>query len=158
MRRSSTADLQKLQKFLRSGMPGSHAYVVLLGVSQFDWPGVLAQIDKGLPFAAFDRFLRNSGLTPEQLLDLVQIAPRTLMRRRQQGRLSPAESDRLVRAARVFARVLHLFGGDAAATVVWLTDAQRAFRGVTPLEMARTEVGAYEVERLIGQLESGVLP
>jgi len=29
---------------------------------------------------------------------------------------------------------------------------------VTPLEMARTEVGSQEIERLLGQLEYGVLP
>lgn len=154
----TASDVQKLQNFLKRGMPGPHAYVVLLGISQFDWPGVLAQIDKGLPFPSFERFLRNSGLTQEQLLDLVQIAPRTFMRRKQEGRLSPAESDRLVRAARVFSKALHLLGGDAGETAAWLTESQRAFRGATPLEMARTEVGAHEVERLIGQLEYGVLP
>ncbi len=119
---------------------------------------MLARIGKGLPFSALDRFLGNSGLTQEQLLDLIGIAPRTFMRRKKQGRLSPTESDRLVRAARVFATALHLFGGDAEETTIWLTEAQRAFRGTTPLEMARTDVGAREVERLVYQLEHGVLP
>lgn len=155
---ATASDVQKLQKFYKTGMPGPHAYVVLLGMSQFDWPGVLAAIEKGLPFSALERFQRNSGLTQEQVLDLVQIASRTFMRRKQQSRLSPAESDRLVRAARIFAKALHLMGGDAAETVAWLSEAQRAFRGVTPLAMAKTEVGAFEVERLIGQLEYGVLP
>lgn len=156
--RHVTADVQKLQKFLKTRMPGSHAYVVLLGMTRFDWPGVLAQIEKGLPFSALDRFIRNSGLSQEDVLDLLQIATRTFMRRKKEGRLSPAESDRLVRAARVFAKALHLFGGDAEETVAWLSESQRAFRGTTPLEMARTDVGAHEVERLIGQLEHGVFP
>ncbi len=158
MRTASKGDIQKFRKFLKGGMPGPHAYVVLLGMHQFDWPGVLAKIDKGLPVSAIDRFLGNSGLTQEQLLDLIGIAPRTFMRRKKQGRLSPTESDRLVRAARVFATALHLFGGDPEETTIWLTEAQRAFRGTTPLEMARTDVGAREVERLVYQLEHGVLP
>ena len=151
-------DVERFRGFLETGMPGPHAYVVLLGLSQFDWPGVLAEVEKGLPFTALERFLRNSGLGQAQLLDLVQIAPRTFMRRKGQGRLSAAESDRLVRAARVFAKALHLFGGDAEETAAWLNEAQRAFGGATPLHMARTEVGANEVERLIGQIEHGVFP
>jgi putative toxin-antitoxin system antitoxin component (TIGR02293 family) len=158
MRTAPKSDLQKFRKFLKSGMPGPHAYVVLLGMHQFDWPGVLASIDKGLPFSAIERFIGNSGLTQEQLLDLIGLAPRTFMRRKQQGRLSPEESDRLVRAVRVFATALHLFHGDTAETTTWLTEAQRAFRGTTPLEMMKTDVGAKEVERLVGQLEYGVLP
>lgn len=154
----SASDVQKFRSFLKSGMPGGHAYVVLLGLHQYDWPGVLAQIEKGLPMAALDRFLKNSGFTQEQLLQLLQIAPRTYMRRKQQGRLSPDESDRLVRAARVFSKALHLFAGDTEEAATWLNDAQRAFRGVSPLEMARTDIGAQEVERLIFQLEHGVLP
>jgi len=152
------SDVQKLQQFLKTRMPGPHAYVVLLGLVRFDWPSVLAQIEKGLPFSTIERFIRNSGLSQEDVLDLLQIATRTFMRRKKEGRLSPAESDRLVRAARVFATVLHLFDGDASKAAAWLTDAQRAFRGETPLKMARTEIGAHEVERLIYQLEYGVLP
>jgi putative toxin-antitoxin system antitoxin component (TIGR02293 family) len=158
MHSSVTRDVEKFRKFLKTGMPGPHAYVVLLGLNQFDWPGVLEQIDKGLPTSAVDRFLRNSSFTPEQLLDLIQIARRTFMRRKQQGRLSPAESDRLVRAARVFAKALHLFGGDVEETAGWLTESQRAFGGIAPIRIATTEVGAHEVERLIGQLEHGVFP
>jgi putative toxin-antitoxin system antitoxin component (TIGR02293 family) len=158
MRTAPKSDLRKFRKYLKSGMPGPHAYVVLLGMHQFDWPGVLAQIDKGLPFSAIERFLGNSGLTQPQLLDLIGIAPRTFMRRKKEGHLSPAESDRLIRAARVYAKVLHLFSGDTDQSTAWLTEAQRAFRGTTPLEMARTEIGAQEVERLVFQLEHGVLP
>jgi hypothetical protein len=46
----------------------------------------------------------------------------------------------------------------AEAATEWLTDAQYSFGGVPPIEMARTDVGAQEVERLIGQLEHGVFP
>ncbi|HSP16759.1 MAG TPA: antitoxin Xre-like helix-turn-helix domain-containing protein [Thermoanaerobaculia bacterium] len=158
MRASGKSDLQKFRKFLKNGMPGPHAYVVLLGLNQFDWPGVIERIEKGLPYSSLERLQRNSGFTTDQLIDLLQIPKRTLARRKASGRLSAEESDRLVRLARVFAKALHLFGGDADQTIAWLTAAQRAFRGTTPLEMARTEIGAQEVERLVFQLEHGVLP
>jgi putative toxin-antitoxin system antitoxin component (TIGR02293 family) len=98
----------------------------------------------------------NVGLSREALADLVQIKPRTLDRRKEGGRLRPEESDRLLRAARVFGGTIALFEGDADAARTWLSSPQRALGGAVPLEMARTEVGAREVESLVGRLEHGV--
>ena len=151
-------DVERFRTFLRTGMPGSHAYVVLLGLKQFDFPGIIEQIEKGLPFSAFERLQKNTGFSTEVLLDLLQIPRRTLTRRKSTGRLSRDESDRLVRLARVYGRALHFFDGDVRATTIWLEDAQRAFGGITPMDMIKTDVGAQEVERLIGQLEHGVFP
>jgi putative toxin-antitoxin system antitoxin component (TIGR02293 family) len=155
---STPADVTRYRRFLRSGMPGPHAYVVLLGLTRFDFPSVVEQINRGLPFSALERFQKSSSLTQAQLLELVQIAPRTLARRKADGRFSPEESDRLVRAARVYGRALEFFDGDTGAATDWLTETQRAFGGDTPLHMAQTDPGAAEVERLLGQLEYGVLP
>lgn len=154
----TATDVQKFQKFLKSGMPGPHAYVVLLGLSRFDFPGVIEQIEEGLPYSALERLQKNTGFTTEQLVDLLQIPRRTLARRKTSGRLSPEESDRLVRLARVYARTLHLFVGDVAASTRWLLKAQYSFGGVRPIEMVRTDVGAQEVERLIDQIEHGIFP
>src|SRR5687767_15248762 len=156
--RSTPTDVTRYRGFLRTGMPGPHAYVVLLGLTRFDFPSVVEQINKGLPFSALERSQKSSSLSQAQLLDLLQIAPRTLARRKADGRFSPEESDRLVRAARVYGRALDFFDGNADEATVWLTETQRAFGGVTPLSMARTDPGVAEVERLIGQLEYGVLP
>ena len=158
MRTSVPAGVEKLRKFLKSGMPGPHAYVVLLGLTRFDYPSLIEQIEHGFAYSAFERLQTNSGFSTEALIELLQIPRRTLARRKIEGRFSSDESDRLARAARVYAAALHLFDGEPADATEWLTEAQRAFAGVTPLEMARTEVGAQEVERLIGQLEHGVLP
>lgn len=156
MRTSAPADLDKFRKFLKSGMPGPHAYVVLLGMQRFDLPGIIERIEHGLPFAAFERFQKNTGLTHEQIAELLQIPRRTLARRKTTGRFSADESDRLVRAARVYAKALYLFSGDADEASRWLTTVRRTLGGVTPLAMARTEIGAQEVEDLIGRLEHGV--
>ena len=37
MRNTASRDVEKYRQFLKSGMPGPHAYVVLLGLNQFDW-------------------------------------------------------------------------------------------------------------------------
>ena len=155
---ATPADVEKFRGFLRSGMPGGHAYVVLLGMKRFDFPGIIEEIGKGLPYSAFERLQKNTGLATDTLLDLLQIPRRTLTRRKTAGRLSAEESDRLVRMARVYGRTLHFFDGDAEAATGWLQDAQLSFDGVSPMEMIKTDVGAQEVERLIGQLEHGVFP
>ena len=153
---AASPGVDKFRKFLRTGMPGEHAYVVLLGLSAFDFPSVVKQIEKGLSFTAFERFQKNTGFTTEQLLDLLQIPKRTLARRKASGRFAPDESDRIVRAARVYGRALKFFDGDPSAATDWLTSIRRVLGSVTPLELARTEVGAKEVEALLGRLEHGV--
>ncbi|HEY3055759.1 MAG TPA: antitoxin Xre-like helix-turn-helix domain-containing protein [Thermoanaerobaculia bacterium] len=154
---ATPADVQKFQKFLKTGMPGPHAYVVLLGLTQFDFPGVIERIEKGLPYSAFERLQRNTGLSTDQLLDLLQIPRRTLARRKVSGRMTSDESDRLARLARVYARTLFFFDGDPKAATEWLTTTQYAFDGIRPIEMLRSDVGAQEIDTLIGQLEHGIL-
>lgn len=156
MATASPRDLERFRQFLKRGMPGPHAYVVLLGLTRFDFPAVIEQIEKGLEYASLERFQKNTGLTGEQVGELLQIPKRTLARRRAEGKLSFEESDRLVRAARVYGRALHLFEGDPAEATRWLTTVRRALGGATPIELTRTEVGAQEVENLIGRLEHGV--
>ena len=86
----------------------------------------------------------------------VNIPRRTLTRRKREGVFAPDESDRLLRAARVFGRTLELFDGDRDRALDWLTTPQPGLGGAIPLQMARTDVGAREVERLVGRLEQGV--
>ena len=111
---------------------------------------------RGLPFRAFERLAKNIGLPNERLLRLVDISRRTLVRRRTEGRFLPDESDRMLRTARVFAAALSLFEGDRESALSWLEEPQLAFGGAMPLDIARTEVGAREVEDLAYRLEHGV--
>ena len=85
-----------------------------------------------------------------------EISARRLARRKEAGRLEPDESDRLMRASRVIARAIELFEGDREAARTWLTTHLRALGDHTPLEFAKTDVGAIEVENLIGRLEHGI--
>jgi putative toxin-antitoxin system antitoxin component (TIGR02293 family) len=148
--------VEKLRKLLKTGSPGPHAYVILLGLNRFDYPGVIEQVEKGLPYSAFERLQKNTGFTAEQLADVLQIPRRTMARRKTAGRFAFDESDRLVRFARVYAKALYLFDGDAHEATRWFLTIRRALGGITPLEMTRTSVGAHEVENLIGRIEHGV--
>jgi putative toxin-antitoxin system antitoxin component (TIGR02293 family) len=149
-------DVDAFVESVHSGGPGPHAYVVLLGLRDFDVATLLRRVEKGFTYKAFERLRENLAVTQAQLLDVVQIPQRTLTRRKQEGRFTPVESDRLLRAGRLFARAVELFDGDAGAARKWLSGPQPALGGATPLKLARTEIGAREVETAIGRIEHGV--
>lgn len=151
-----TKDVEQFASFLKKGRPGEHAYAVLLGLNVFDPPALMKLIAKGLPWRTLQRFVRNTGLTAEQVAELIDIPKRTFARRKAQGRLTPGESDRLLRAARIYSRALTLYDGDAEAATEWFTGDILALGGVSPLEYARTEIGATEVDQLIGRIEWGM--
>jgi len=153
----ATADIEAFRRKAMGGSKGSqHAYVTLLWLEPSDTIRLVMKVEKGLPFRVVERLRRNMALTLEELAELIQVRPRTLSRRKEEGRLRPDESDRTLRASRLFGRALELFEGDAAAARAWLSSAQPALGGVVPLSVARTELGAREVENLIGRLEHGV--
>lgn len=151
-----TPDIAAFCEELRGGGGAAHPYVVLLGLEALDTGRLLRRVEEGFSFCELERFRRNIGLSMNDLADLIQIKPRTLSRRKGEGRLKPEESDRLLRASRVFGRALQLFEGNAEAARNWLFTPRPALGGVVPLAMARTDVGAREVEDLIGRLEHGV--
>lgn len=128
----------------------------LLGLPARSTLKLVATIDQGFPYRVFDHFQRETGFPAATLAELIQVPVRTLHRRRAERRFSPEESDRLLRAARVIFLARRLFEGSMAEARQWLGDPQPALQGATPLAFARTDVGAREVEALIGRLEHGV--
>jgi putative toxin-antitoxin system antitoxin component (TIGR02293 family) len=116
----------------------------------------IRQIEQGFPFAAVTRLHNASGLAVGRIAELIRIPQRTLMRRRAQGRLRPDESERLLRISRIFAVAVDLFEDDVESARRWLTTPSSELDGQSPLDFARTEVGAREVEDLIGRLNHGV--
>ena len=148
--------LEIFREFLRHGLPGGHSYVVLMGLSTFEPAPLLESIRKGFSVTVIDRLLHNTGLSFEQLTTVADIPRRTFTRRRRSGRLKPEESDRLLRASRVFGKTLQLFEGDRDAALAWLTRPQSALGDQRPLDVARTELGTREVEDLIERLDQGI--
>ena len=65
-------------------------------------------------------------------------------------------SDHPLRASRVFAKALELFEGDRDAASRWMLSPLLALGGETPIDIARTELGARQVENLVGRIEHGV--
>ncbi|NQV16865.1 DUF2384 domain-containing protein [bacterium] len=152
----SESDQEALNKHLSLSESVGNYYVSLLGLREYETPMLVNAVQEGLSIAAFEHFALNLALPKDKLLGLLQIPLRTLQRRKREGLLHPAESDRLLRAARVFAHVVSLFEGDYSAARAWFATSLPALGGASPLEFASTELGAREVEILIGRLEHGI--
>lgn len=116
---------------------------------------MIAKVRDGLPFAEFYTMQEILGVTEERLGAWLGMSRATLHRRKKLGSLDRAESDRLVRYGRLMSHATAAFGGREGARS-WLTAPAIAFNGECPLDFADTEMGAREVDALLGRLEHGV--
>lgn len=117
----------------------------------------VTRVLEGLPVGEFDALRAMLGLPVDQLAAKVGLSTATLARRRaDQKPLDRDHGDRIIRYARLFWKAVDFFEGDTAAARSWLTSTAPALGGQTPLDFAETEIGAREVEDLIGRLEYGV--
>jgi len=128
----------------------------ILGLSAKDPLSLAEKVEAGFPIRSFTRLQTSLNLGSADLAKIVNITPRTLARRKAKGRLGPDESDRLLRVSRVYKSALDLFEADRTAALAWLSRPNRALNGKTPLQLASTDIGAREVERLVTRLEHGV--
>jgi putative toxin-antitoxin system antitoxin component (TIGR02293 family) len=114
-------------------------------------------IERGLPRSVAERLCERLGLTEAELARCLGVSAKTLQRLagRRAARLTPVQSDRLYRLARLAAMAEGAFE-DLGRAREWLREPQRGLGGRVPLEVMRTEVGAREVEDLLGRIEYGV--
>lgn len=94
-------------------------------------------------------------LRKSELADILGTSKATLYRRKPGALLGPSESDRVVRFARLMGKAVGVFETEEAARR-WLASPQVGLGGEAPLDYARTEIGAREVEDLLGRIEYGV--
>lgn len=110
----------------------------------------------GLPLQELQALQERLQVTSEEMGRLLGMSKATLHRRKADGgRLSPLVSDRVARYARLLGLALRVFE-DAEDARRWLQSPQRGLGGAAPLEHAITEIGAREVEHLLGRIEHGV--
>jgi putative toxin-antitoxin system antitoxin component (TIGR02293 family) len=117
---------------------------------------LIRQVGRGFSFDAMLALEARSGINRLEIASLIGLPPRTFARRKASGRLNSDESEKLLRISAVFEQAVDLFEGDRAGALKWLTSPKRALENQTPLEYSRTELGAREVENLIGRMEHGV--
>lgn len=115
----------------------------------------IQEIRKGLPVEAFFQLQEKLGVGTPQLAEVVGIPVRTLQRRKDEGRLTKDESDRLDRVRKLVDQATVVFDSETDARA-WLTRPQIGLAGFVPLELADTGAGIREVENLLGRIDYGV--
>ena len=113
------------------------------------------RIHAGLSFRAVQNLQKALDLPMEKLAHVLGMSRATLHRRKIQGRIDQEESEKLVRYQRLLKKAEEVFG-DAASAREWLTSKQTGLGRAVPLDFAKTEIGAREVENLLGRIEYGV--
>jgi putative toxin-antitoxin system antitoxin component (TIGR02293 family) len=116
---------------------------------------LIRKIQKGLRFSELETLQNSIDLPFEQLAAKLAISRSTLQRRKAAGRLSPDESDKVMRLSRLLEHATNVFG-DIERARAWLKFRQRGLGGAIPLDYAETEVGAREVDDLLGRIEYSV--
>jgi putative toxin-antitoxin system antitoxin component (TIGR02293 family) len=127
-----------------------------LGLPALETDALIRKLQMGLSFRALESFSSASSIPISEIGNTMQVPERTLARRRVAGRLSSEESEKLLRLSHIFEQAVGLFEGDVKAAVAWLKSPKRALGYKAPLTYAGTEIGARQVEDLIGRLEQGV--
>ena len=116
---------------------------------------LIRKIQKGLRFSELETLQNSIDMPFEQLAAKLSISRSTLQRRKTNGRLSPDESDKVMRFARLLEHATDVFG-DIDKARAWLKFPQRGLGGAVPLDYAETEIGAREVDNLLGRIDYGV--
>ncbi len=140
-----------------------------------------ALINKGIPWGVISHIKKAFNLPDEVIARIIGVSPRTIARRRQTvktpvksagasgkpfkgvapitstaDRLSPVESDRIYRFARIIALAEDVFENREEA-LEWLKSPQHGLGGRVPFDMLQTDAGAREVEELLIRIDYGVI-
>ncbi len=140
-----------------------------------------ALIKKGLPWGVISYIKAAFNLPDDVIAQIIGVSPRTIARRRKSikvpikkigavseksrkkntslvasERLSPVESDRVYRFARIIALAEDVFE-DKDEALEWLKSPQYGLGGRLPFDMLQTDAGACEVEELLIRIDYGVI-
>jgi putative toxin-antitoxin system antitoxin component (TIGR02293 family) len=120
--------------------------------SELEW---VKAVEAGLPPEAVESAVGQGVISWSDVQDLV-LPRRTFSHRKERSeRLTPEESDRLLRLLRAIAKAEDAFGNKEKARR-WLRKSNRALGGESPFEMLRTASGARLVEQVLGRIAHGV--
>lgn len=154
IRRSKTSRLSSagagVVKFYVQGSVASSA------ARPFSTPKLVEVLKVGLPFQEFQDLQTSLAVPSEKLAPMLGLSKATFHRRKgDASTLPPAVSDRVLRYARLLGQAFKVFESLEAAKH-WLKAPQVGLGGAVPLDYAKSEIGAREVENLLGRIEYGV--
>lgn len=136
-----------------SYVQGQHGSAALVQLSSAK---LIPLLETGLPFRELQDLQASLDISSDCLSRMLGISKATFHRSKgAASRLSPAVSDRVIRYARLMGFAVKVFG-DLEDAKAWLNAPQFGLSGAVPLEYAKTEIGAREVENLLGRIQYGV--
>lgn len=117
---------------------------------------VISLIRQGLPASSLHELAERYQLSERQLAQLLGVSTRTLSRLNSSvSRLSPVQSDRLFRLARIVGHAESVFDTLDVA-LDWLKSPNRALAGSIPLSLLDTDAGTLQVDEILTRIEYGV--
>ena len=114
-----------------------------------------ARVVRGLPVRSLRCVSEHFPESERTRIEYLVVKRTTLLRRERSGVLSPEESERLERVARLTALAEHVLESRAEAQQ-FLTSPHALLDGEAPIELAATDLGARRVENVLWQLEYGL--
>ena len=116
---------------------------------------LIDHVRSGLPYAAVEAVAERFEIPKDDLLRILHLPLRTLARRKKERMLRADESDRLLRLGRIAAMAEEVLGTPAKAAA-WLRNPNRALGGPRPLDRLDTDLGARQVEQILGRIAHGI--
>lgn len=114
-------------------------------------------IHSGLPSTVLIQLLKAFALPQEEAAKALGIPMRTMTRRfTEQSRLTPIESEKTIRLARAFAHAEEVFDGDHNKITEWFRRSNRSLGGESPLDLMDSDLGAMQVEEVLGRIQEGI--
>jgi putative toxin-antitoxin system antitoxin component (TIGR02293 family) len=112
-------------------------------------------VGAGLPYASLEAVMVKFGLASGEAASALHLPQRTFARRKKERKLRADESDRLLRLARLGAHAAYVLGSEEKAAR-WLRSPNRALGNEVPLALLESDIGARQVEEVLGRIEYGV--
>ncbi len=116
----------------------------------------IAQVEQGVEFEHFKVLAERLGVSEERLRSILGFAAATLHRRKASGRFTLDESNRLYWLSSLLDTAEQVLE-DANEVKDFMTTGNLALGGAVPLDYARTAPGLEAVQRLLLQLDHGVV-
>jgi putative toxin-antitoxin system antitoxin component (TIGR02293 family) len=112
-------------------------------------------VEQGLPPEVVEALVAHQAVALDEVWRLVLPRRTWLHRRARRQRLTPIESDRASRVARIAAQAVEMFGR-ADLAQAWLRRPCRALAGKVPLGLLGTDAGSRLVEDELIRIDHGV--
>lgn len=122
----------------------------------FPTKSLIKVLEGGLSGNLFKEICDLLDISEKRLAGIINLSVSTLAQRKKRGYFSATESERLYRILNLYKKAVQTFDGDPEEAREWLKSSAFGLGDAIPLDFARTEVGAKEVERLLTRIDEGI--